>query len=470
MRFLRLATCSFLAILSCVGCAWGQAAAPAAGADQPAKVPPVEIRLVVPVGTPLRVALKDRVRIRQEGTAVTATLSQSIYAFDTEVVPAGSEITGRVERIEPVTKKKRALAIANGDFTPTHTYSLALDSVLLPDGRRLSIATDVSRGTALVVHLVTDPARQKKKNKVAQAAADAQHQIKDQVHNTIAEIKSPGRMARLKRYLEAQLPVRRQFLEPGTRFNAVLRQPLDFGAVTRSHEQLISVGGLPPEGSMLVAQLCAEVSSATATPGAPIEAVVTTPLFTADQKLVFPANSKLLGEVVQAKAARKLHRNGQLRVVFRRIELADGVVQPVRASLEGMEVDEAAGLKLDAEGGARAAESKTRYLSTALAVFVAAAAAQPDQPDPGEAAGTGDPGVDTAAGHSGFKLVGAVIGYAAHSHAFSAGMAAYGAAQAIYSNFLSRGREVTLPRNTPLEISFGKPPHNLDDDKNKNNK
>jgi len=459
MSFLR-PLFRFLMILFCVASVWAQSVPPPpeslVATDTAAKLAPVEIKLIVPVGTPLRVAVRDRVRIQHDGDPVRATLTQSVFAFDTEVIPAGSEVNGRIKRIEPVTKKRRTLAIADGDFTPAHAYSLALDSVVLPDGRLLTVGTEVSRGSAMVVHLVTDPERAKKKNKVAEAAAGVKQEAKDKVHSTIADIKSPGRMARLKRYLAAQLPFRRQFLEAGTRFNAVLEEPLNFGTVTRTSEELAALGTMPPDGSMLVAQLSAEVTSATAQPGSPIEAVVTTPLFNAEQKLVVPANSKLLGEVVQAKAARKLHRNGQLRVAFQRIELPDGVAQPVRASLEGMEVDRAAGLKLDSEGGARATDAKRRYLSTALAVFIATSAAQHDSPDPGEPAGAGDPGADTVAGGSGLKLVGAVTGYLAHSQVFSAVLGAYGAMHSIYSNFLSRGRDVVLPRNTPLEISFGK--------------
>jgi hypothetical protein len=32
---------------------------------------------------------------------------------------------------------------------------------------------------------------------------------------------------------------------------------------------------------------------------------------------------------------------------------------------------------------------------------------------------------------------------------------AYGASASIYSNFLSRGHEVVLPKDTPMEIGFG---------------
>ncbi len=47
-------------------------------------------------------------------------------------------------------------------------------------------------------------------------------------------------------------------------------------------------------------------------------------------------------------------------------------------NLEGVEVDRKANMKLDEEGGARTTDSKTRYLSTGLAVLLAAAAAHPD--------------------------------------------------------------------------------------------
>ena len=45
----------------------------------------------------------------------------------------------------------------------------------------------------------------------------------------MTELKSPGKMHRAKQYLLAQLPYRRQYLEPGTRFDADLQKPLDFG-------------------------------------------------------------------------------------------------------------------------------------------------------------------------------------------------------------------------------------------------
>jgi hypothetical protein len=183
---------------------------------------------------------------------------------------------------------------------------------------------------------------------------------------------------------------------------------------------------------------------------------LTEPLYSPDHRLILPVNSRLVGQVVQARPARKLHHNGELRVVFERIETPERFTQGMQGSLEGMEVDRAARMKLDEEGGAHATDSKTRYLSTGLTVLLAAAAAHPDA-EHGTTDTAGDPGVRTAAGGSGFRLAGALISLAAKATPVSIAFGAYGASSSIYSNFLSRGRDVVLPKDTSLEIGFGNP-------------
>src|ERR1700756_2034451 len=118
----------------------------------------------------------------------------------------------------------------------------------------------------------------------------------------------------------AQSPYRRQYAQPGTRFVAELQSPLDFGATTRTSEQLAEVGTEPTPDSTLKARLVAEVSSATATRGPPVSAILTEPLYSPTHQLILPANSRLVGEVIKANPAKKLKRNGELRVVFERIE------------------------------------------------------------------------------------------------------------------------------------------------------
>src|SRR5262245_30157568 len=71
-----------------------------------------ETKLLVPAGTPLRLELPERVRLKHEGEPLRAFLTKSIYAFDKPVIPAGTEVLGKISRIDPVSRKKRIAAIA----------------------------------------------------------------------------------------------------------------------------------------------------------------------------------------------------------------------------------------------------------------------------------------------------------------------------------------------------------------------
>jgi hypothetical protein len=420
------------------------------------KVPDSVIVLNLPVGTTLRVAIDKKVRITKAGESVTAILTESVYAFDEAVIPAGSVVSGQVTNIDPVGTRDKVFSYMNGNFSPFHKYQLEFDSVKLPGGEERKIATCVSPGIAQAVHLVAGGGKEKKQNAAERAARDAKAEAQGKVHDTIYEIKAPGKVHRLKEMLLEQSPYRRQYLETGTRFYAAITEPLDFGKTTRTAEQLAELGKSPAPDSVLHARLAAEVSSATAQRGNAISAVLTEPLFTADRHLVLPANSVIEGEVIKAKPARKLHHNGDLRVIFNRIETPEGVIQPMQGSVEGMEVDRRAGLKLDDEGGAQATDSKTRYLSTGVALLLAAAASRPDV-EHGTTDTAGDPSLRAGAGVSGSRITGSLIALAARSQPVSIAFAAYGAGTSVYSNFLSRGKDVVFVKDTPFEIGFSEP-------------
>jgi len=443
-------------------------------------VAPAIIPLTLSAGTPLRIAVDQRSRINHPGEVIHGTIVETVYAFDQVVIPAGSVATGHVKSIAPVPGLRRTMAYANGDFSPFRKYEVSFDSVTLPDGRQLPITTTVTPGTAQVVHLVSNPDKQQQKGAAGRATDRAKSEAKgkiaeakEQARESWEKLTAPGKMHRLKEFLLAQSPYRRQYLQPGTRFVADLNAPLEFGTTPRTNEQLAAVGSEPVPDSTLKARLVAEVSSATATRGTPVTAVLTEPLYSPTHQLILPANSRLIGEVVKAQPARKLHRNGELRVIFERIETSEEAVQALAqlrvqaqsqaersqgmiGNLEGVEVDRRANMHLDEEGGAHTTDSKTRYLSSGLAVLLAAAASHTEvERGTTETAG---PGVRTAAGGSGFRLTGALLSLVAKSTPVSMAIGAYGASTSIYANFLSRGRDVVLPKDTPMEIGFG-PPH-----------
>jgi len=425
-------------------------------AESAADLPPVVIELSVPRGTPLRVSLDRRVRIDHVGEIVRGKVAETVYAFDQPVIPAGSDVSGRVTKIVPLSGKTRALAYAGGNLSPFHRVEVAFDTLTLPGGRPLAIQTTVSPGTAEVVHLVTKQEKEKQKNAAVRAAETEKQAAENKARGAYSQISSPGRLERLKRFFLAQLPYRRQYLDPGTRFNASLDAPLEFGTATRTPQQLAAVGNAPAPDSILHARLVAEVSSASSKRGTPITALLTEPLYSSDRQLLLPADTRLVGEVVHAKPARRLHHNGELRVIFERIETPEGTAQVMQGSLEGMQVGRAAGLKLDEEGGARATDGKKRYLSTALVLSLAAASLHPEYEN-GSVNIADSAGKQAGAGFTGLKLTGSLLGIAVHSTPLSIAFGAYGASASIYTNFLSRGRDVVLVKDTPLEIGFGNP-------------
>src|SRR3984893_9902274 len=178
--------------------------------SEAAAKPTAKIDLLVPQGSTLRIALDQRTRVSHPGDAVHGKVVETVYAFDQPVIPAGSIATGHVIKIDSVTAVRRTMSYANGDLTPFRKYEVTFDTVTLPDGRQLSVATTVSAGTAEVVHLVSASAQKEKS--ASQRATDAGkqevkgkiHEAKDELHQSWEEVSAPGRMHRLKRYRLAQ--------------------------------------------------------------------------------------------------------------------------------------------------------------------------------------------------------------------------------------------------------------------------
>src|SRR5262249_569167 len=307
-----------------------------------------------------------------------------------------------------------------GNFTPFRKYQVDFDALTLPDGKVLNIKTVTSPGTSEVVHLVANKSKEeeKKKNAAARAASNAKQDAESQIHSGIEQIKSPNLMHRLKTLVYSQSPVHRQFIEKGTRFNATLEGELPFGDVVRTQGELAQLGSAPEPDSLLHARLTAGVSSADATRATQVNALLTEAVCSADHRLLLPANTRLAGEVQEAKAAQTFHRNGELRLAFNRIELPSGVAQAMQGTLEGMEVDRSAHLALDQEGGTRATTPKTRYLSTGFSLAMLAAASHPDT-EHGRTDPAGDADTRAGAGISGSRVVGSLISLAAHSQPVS---------------------------------------------------
>src|SRR5438270_11351989 len=106
---------------------------------------PLPIKLMVPAGTPIRIAISKRVRIAHAGTPVNGRVIETVYAFDQPVIPAGSKVHGHVARVASLSKLRRSMAFADADFSPPHQYTVTFDKIILGDGRELSVATTATQ-------------------------------------------------------------------------------------------------------------------------------------------------------------------------------------------------------------------------------------------------------------------------------------------------------------------------------------
>jgi hypothetical protein len=415
-----------------------------AAADLEAVETPV-IALVVPTGTPMQVALDDEVRVRKAGQSIQGHVIEPVYAFDKLVIPIGTVATGHIKSIEDVSSGKRTMAALDADFTPAHKVEVEFNELVLPDGKHIPVETSVTAGTGQTLNFITAKEQEHKKGVgdiASEKAKDAREQAKHDWDAAMQQVKQPGKLHRLKHAAIAQLPAHPQYIDAGTVYFAELQNPLNFGSEPLTPQLASALASPPPDGSFVHARLVTALSSATAQKGEDVEAIISRPLFAGD-RLIIPQGASLKGSVVQVESARRLSHNGQLRFVFHDLVLPNGLEQKVDAILQGVQAGKPDAVKLDAEGGAEASTPRTRYLSTAVSVALAAAVHENDPINRAEG------------GAGGFKLIGIAMGVAIHSQSLGLAMGAFGASRSIYTHFIGRGHDVSFPKNTDMEIGVG---------------
>ena len=418
-------------------------------------------RLIVPEGAPLRVILAEKLRFRKN-QPVHGRIVEPVYAFDREVVPAGAEVSGRITGFKNAPRWMRITSMLGGNFTPLREPQLTFDTLILNNLKSIPIQTSVTPGSDMVVRFSTGTAEQKK-GKVATATEAARQQIESRKRAVITAIKAPGKMDRVKEALWSYAPWHPQYLPSASRFNARLEAPLEFGEVSFASSDLAELGSEPPADSIIAARLIPSLDSRLASHGTAVQAVLTRPLFSADNHLLFPEGSELSGNVVQAQAARHWHRNGKLAFMFTRIQLPKSlpegfdtpVTQNVEGRLDGVEVNGKDGaVQIDEEGGASAASSKKRFLMPAITTLLAMNGAEGREPVRVHHVPTGAYRNNYAgrliSGGVGFGLLGTAMGRFLAPIGPVLGF--YGAGRSIYSNVVARGQEVLFPTQTPIEI------------------
>lgn len=427
-----------------------------------------KISLNVPSGAPLRLYLTKRVS-KQAGAPVEAKLLESVFAFDQEVLPAGTVAQGEVSRAEPVSKAQRIRAIVNGDFTPLRRAEVEFTTLILPDGRRLSTHTVETVG---LNSIYTEPS--KKKNPNGGVLGSAKQTAKDRINGAIESrsrgiaglVRGPNKKEKFADFLWSKLPYHPQYVRRGTRFDAALRDPLQFGSEPVKPGELAELGSQPLPDSVVRARLLTALNSASATQGQPVQAVVTAPLFSPEHQLLLPEGAQLTGTVVMARKARSFHRAGQLRFNFQKVDLPPEVanlrsaesepITKVQATLEAAEGSGPAPVKVDSEGGVQAQESKTRFIAPLISLALANRSADNDtgHHNPAGANG-GDANISgrTLGGGLGFGMLGAAVSQSSRYVGMAFGY--YGLAWSLYSNVIARGGEVQFEKDAMMDIKLG---------------
>jgi len=397
----------------------------------------------------LQIALDSEVRVGKIGQPVRGRVVEPVYAFDKLVIPVGTTATGRITKIASVSGGKRTEAALDADFTPARKVEVEFTGIKLADGREFAVHTIVTPGSGQMIEFVSAADRSGSKkgqpNAAEEKAAEARRAAKQEWSNAIKQVKEPGKMHRLEHYAVAQLPVHPQYIDAGTVYSAELQDALDFGTEQLTPQLSASIGTTPPDGSVVDARLMTPLNSATSHQGDAVEAMISRPVFDRD-RLLLPEGSTLQGSVIQVHPARHPGRNGEIRIVFHELRLADGMQQKVEASLAGVEAAKVDNVRLDSEGGAKAAAPSTRFLTTTAEVGLGAASFLGDS--------FGETGPRAAGGAGGYKLIGIALGIGIHSQPFGMAMGAFGGTRAIYANFVARGHDVVFPKNTAMAIGI----------------
>jgi hypothetical protein len=468
-----------------------------------------KIDLAVPAGAPLRLYLTKRVS-RRAGEPVEGKTIEPVFAFDREVVPAGSLVSGKISRAPSVSKWRRVQSILNGDFTPLRNAVIQIDTLTLPDGTKRSIRTEEAPALSTFFN---EPSTKKQKQKaqpqkpqpgpqdqnggiLGTARQRAKQSLKQKMDSEISSrtygvadiVRAPNHKEKLIDFLWARSPYHPQYLRRGTRVDSPLIDPMQFGSAEVKTPDLAALGSQPAPDAMGRVRLLTPLDSATAKVGYPVRASVSIPLFTTDHKLALPEGTMLIGTVTVAKKARSFHRGGQLRFRFDNLVLPEEATSQApapaaetassaaarsqdetqvelqrratplstQATLEAAESSGGSPIKIDSEGGVQTQESKTRFLAPAISLIIASKAADNDAGRNHAASGAGgEANISgrTLGGLSGFGLVGAVSSQGSKYIGMAFGY--YGLALSVYSNVVAKGGEVVFNQNAMMDVRFG---------------
>ncbi len=295
-------------------------------------------------GTSLQVEIGRHYPVKL-GEPIEAHLMHPIFADGKLVVAQNTRLQGRVVALDPDTKT-RWHARLRGDFTPFHTVEVQFDKLELPSGTVPIAAVRAANGAPVLK--LSAPGVSPKQSFIARRWSEA----KTNMHDRLAYFTAPGKGDRALQVLYHQLPYHPERIEANTAWSFELTSSLDIPTDTAALPAPVPMpsGSSTSEIWSVNATLSRDLTSASAKPGDPVEALVVEPVYDKDKQLVVPQGSKLVGKVAVARAARSFGRNGKLRFTFQQVQFPQGYNREVQGALAGAATEKTQNLSLDAEG------------------------------------------------------------------------------------------------------------------------
>jgi len=429
---------------------------------------PVTVPLVVSPGTALRLQVDSTIFPKSIGDPVHARLTQPVFAFDKEVLPAGTAVVGHIVGFDQPSRMQRLQSIVGGHFGSFKKPEVEFDTLLPANGASRPIETETTPSSGRVVEMRASTTQ--KRGIIGSTVAEAKEEIYTRINTAKTFLKSSRKKETLRDAALDLLPYHPAKIANGSTFDAVLSTPQNFGSEQVPAETILKLGQITPEDGTTQANLITGLDSGHTAVGSQVVAKLTAPLFASDHTLLLPEGTELIGQTTAARPARHLHRNGQLRFAFQQVELPAEIVliqrrlalestntavetpdRKIHAGIVGLTARSGSHLSLSDEGVPKIEESKTRFLGPAIAVALVAAANSQEQ-EHGTVENRG--GAQAAAGTVGLGLAGLVIGRFSHTGALALG--GLGAARSVYTQFLGKGYDIQIPSNTLLSIQFNR--------------
>jgi hypothetical protein len=402
-----------------------------------------EAKPPAPAAPILRVQLDSPAKVKL-GAAVRAHTTEPVYQDNRLALPAGTRLTGKVIAVTPVPRSQRISAISHGDFTPLRDAEVQFDSLKLANGRKVPIRTTPAAQGSEIVHFYAPGTVHRSIFRRAWAA------LIGRKNAAVHSITDPGKMNRLEQYVFSQLPWHPQSIDAGSQYDVTLLQmPKPVLDAARQSPEMKSAAAQKSQHelkatTLLHARLQKKLTSKTAKEEDAVVALVTQPFYDTHGQLEVPQGSLLRGRVLRARPAKKWGRNGALRFTFNEVDFPQGFRQQVSGVPAGVDGSRKGSLKLDAEGGVEPKTTPRIMAPLVLGLLATSALTDEDASISHNAAASNGFGLITriVAVSSGSRVVGGVIGMT-------------DAGRSLYSRFIARGRDVTFPRNSEVEIEVG---------------